>query len=134
MLTNEQLQLAINSGMIDLPSIEEQIAMNIKKQYLERHTHAIWQSTDGKWCTYLPSETKEHHRALCKRKTREEVESAIVAYWKDQDENPPVNEVFNEWNNLKLQRHQIKESTHSRNREYYKRFFSEFGKKKIKNI
>ena len=120
--------------MIDLPNIKEQIDMNIRKKYLAMHTSAIWQSKDGKWYTYLPNDSKPNNRVLCKRNTEEELKNVIIEFWKDQEENPTVKEVFNEWNDRKLQRKQIKAVTHTLNVSYFNRFFKEFENRKIRSI
>lgn len=130
----ELLKYLIDNDMINLPSIEEQINMNIRARYLDMHDHKIWQSTDGRWCTYLTNPNKPKNRGLCKRKTLKEVEDAIVEYWKAKEENPTINEVFNEWNESKLQRGKIKKITYDINNSVFKRFYSEFGKRRIKNV
>ena len=131
---NEILQYALDNGIIDLPNIEEQINMNKKRQYLLMHDHNVWQGNDGKWCTYLTDETKPKNRRLCKRKTKQEVEECIIDYWKDREENPTIEEVFNEWNSRRLERNQIKKITYDINKDTFKRFYKEFKKKKIKDV
>lgn len=126
------MRYIIENGILDLPSIDEQIEMNIRKKYLAMHTHKIWETTDGKWCTYLPDKNKG--RKVCKRKTREEVESEVISYWKQFDENPTVEEVFTEWNDRRLQREQIKASSHCTNKSIFQRFYKTMGSRKIKDI
>ena len=50
----EMLKFAVENGMIDIDTIQKQIEMNERKKYLEMHKSKIWQSTDGKWYTFLP--------------------------------------------------------------------------------
>ena len=128
------LRYAIENGILDLPDIEAQIEMNIRNKYLEMHTHKIWETSDGKWCTYIPDETKDNNRALCKRKTKKEVEDVVIEYWKQFDENPTIKEVFDEWNDRKLQRGQIKKSSYTTRESIFNRFYSEFGKRNIKSV
>lgn len=132
--SDDLLKYAVENGILDLPNIKEQINMNERKKYLEKHTNNIWQGSDGKYYTYLPDETKPKKRVLCKRKTREEIEDAIIAFWKEREENPTVEEVFKEWNNRKLERGQIKHVTHTINEDTFNRFYKDFGKRKIKCI
>lgn len=126
------MKYAIENGMIDVSYIQKIIEMNKRKELLEKHGNKIWQGKDGKWYTYLPDEEKG--RVLKKRNTREEIEDVIVSYWKEQMENPTIEEVFEEWNDRRLELKKISPSTHLRNKQVYNRHYSEFGKKRIKNI
>ena len=130
----ELLNYAIENGMIDLPSIQRQIKMNERKRYLEKHNHKKWQSKDGKWNTYFDKEGRDKNRILCKRSTEQELDTEIIKYWKNQEINPTVKEVFDEWNSRRLSLGKIKASTFSRNEDTFKRFFSDFGKRRIKSI
>ena len=120
--------------MINLSNIQQQVDMNERKKYLERHDHKIWQSTDGKWNTYIKADGKQNNRQLVKRSSKKEVEDVIIKYLKSLEDNPTVKEVFTEWNNHKLELGKIKPSTHSRNEDIFHRFFKEFGNKRIKSI
>ena len=126
------MKYAIENGMIDVSYIQKIIEMNKRKELLEKHGNKIWQGKDGKWYTYLPDEEKG--RVLKKRNKREEIEDVIVSYWKEQMENPTIAEVFEEWNDRRLELKKISRSTHMVYKQVYCRFYSEFGKKRIKNI
>lgn len=108
--------------------------MSIRKKYLDKHMYSIWQGSDGKWCTYLPDKTKKNNRVFIKRVTQKAIEDAVINFWKSEEDNPIVDEVFTEWNDSRLEKRQIKESTHTRNKECYDRFYVTFGKRKIKSI
>ena len=129
---NDVLQYALENGMIDLAYVREQIEMNKRKEVLERHPYKIWEGKDGKWYTYLPN--KEKGRVLKKRSTEKEVEDIVIEYWKEQMENPTVEEVFSEWNNRRLKLGKISDATHLRYKQTFNRHFLEFGKRKIKSI
>lgn len=131
---DELLQYVINNGMIDLPNIEKQINMSTREKYLKQHDHKIWLGNDGKWCTYLTDYSKPNNRGLCKRRTKEQVEEAIISYWRQRENNPTIDEVFDEWNSRRLARQQIKKITYDINKDTYKRFYSTFGKNRIKDI
>ena len=105
--------------------------MNRRKELLEKHVYKIWQGKDGKWYTYLPT---DESRRLVKRKRKEEVEDAVVDYWKEKLENPTIEEVFKEWNDRRLELQKISSATHLRNGQIFRKHFSEFGLKRIKNI
>ena len=58
----------------------------------------------------------------------------MIVYWKELAEDPSFEDVFIEWNDLRLSNGAIKDSTHYQNICTYKRFCSDFGKKKIKQL
>lgn len=49
-------------------------------------------------------------------------------------ENPTLAEVFNEWNDRRLELKKISNATHLRNRQSFNRHYKEFGKKRIKSV
>ena len=128
----ELLQYALDHGMINVSYVQEQMEMNKRKELLEKHPHKIWEGKGGKWYTYLPDDEKG--RVLKKRNSEKEIEDIIIEYWEQKAENPTFGEIFNEWNDRRLELKKIAESTHLRNIQTYNRHFSEFGEKKIKNI
>lgn len=125
----ELLNFAIESGIINLNTIQVQIEMNERKKYLEMHTQKIWKGTDGKWHTYLPEKGGRVHR---KRNTKEEIEEVIIEYWREEEENPTITDVFNEWNDRRLELKKISPATHLRNKQCYMRHFNTFGERRIK--
>lgn len=128
----EILQFAIKNGMLDESTIQEKMIMNERKKYLEKHPYKIWEGKDGKWYTYLPG--KENKRKQIKRRTKEELNQVIIDYWKDEIENPTVDEIFKEWNDRRFELKKISQSSHNRNEQFYKRHYQEFGKRKIKSL
>lgn len=78
-MTNiDLLQEAVNAGIINLDSVQEQIDMKKKEKILKEHSYSIWEGKDGKWRTYVFDETKAKNRRLIKRKTKEDIEDFIV--------------------------------------------------------
>ena len=126
------MKYAVENGMIDVSYIQKILEMNKRKELLTKHGKEIWQGKNMKWYTYLPDEEKG--RVLKKRNTKEEIEDVIVSYWTEQMENPTIEEVFEEWNDRRLELKKISPSTHLRNRQVYNRHYSDFGKKRIKNV
>lgn len=118
--------------MINMSCIEEQIEMNKRKELLNKHPNKIYQGNDGKWRTYLPD--KEKRRKLIKRNSKEEIENAVIDYWREESYNPTLSDIFKEWNDRRLQLKKISESTHLRYEKEFARFYKDFGKKKIKTI
>lgn len=129
---DELLKYAIENGMIDLSYVQAQIEMNKRKEILEKHTYKIWKGSDGKWYTYLPD--KEKGRILKKRVSRASIEDDVISYWKEELENPTIKEVFEEWNNRRLELKKISPATHVRNCQIFNRHYADFGKRRIKCI
>ena len=126
------MQFIIQSGKIDINDVQNTMEAMKRKELLEKHPYKIWQGKDGKWYTYLPD--KEKGRILKKKSTREAVEKEVITYWKSELENPTITEVFNEWNDRRLELRKISSATHLRNKQLYNRHYKEFGKYRIKNI
>lgn len=129
---SELLNYAVASGMIDIDTIREQIEMNERKKYLEMHPYKIWQGTNGKWYTYLP--TKEGGRIQKSRSTKRAIEDLIVESVKNDIESPTVKEVFSEWSLKRLERGEIEKSTYSRYERVFERCFKQIKNKEIKKI
>ena len=125
------LQFAVESGMIDLGAVRDEMAKKKRKEYLANHTHDIWHGRDGRWYTYL--DTAEGRRQKSRR-TRAELEDDIYEFYKQQEENPTFCEVFKRWNDRKLELGKITPSTHYRNLGLYKRHFQTFGRRRVANI
>ncbi len=90
------------------------------------------QGKDGKWYTYLPDGVKGRiQRERCSKK---DIEGLVVKYWKTQEENPTIGEVFNEWNDRRLELKKISDASHLRNRQIYNRHYGEMGNRRIKSV
>lgn len=85
---SELLKYAIENGMIDISYVQEQIEMSKRKELLEKHPYKIWQGADGYWRTYLPD--KEKGRIPKRSLEKDNVEQAVIDYWKEQSENPTI--------------------------------------------
>ncbi len=131
-MNDDLLKYAVENGMIDLSYVQKQIEMNKRKELLEKHPYKIWEGKDGKWYTYLPDEKKG--RVLRKRVTQKAIEDDVIGYWKTQIENPTINEIFEEWNNRRLELNKISNATHLRNIQIFNRHYKNFGEKKIKYV
>lgn len=131
---SDLLNYAINNGIIDLPNIQEAMVMAERKRFLDMHPYEIWENKDGKFCVNIPDDSKKEGRVVRRRNTRKEIEDVIIEYWKSQEECPTLDDLFNEWNDRRLNLKKISPSTHTRNARAYKRFYSEFGKRKIKYL
>ena len=135
MQKSELLQYAIQNGMINLTSIEDQYEMNVRKKYLDNHEHTIWKDKKNNYfCTYVPDKSLKRGIRLIRRRSIECLKEAIVKFYKDSEDNPTINDVFKEWNDRRVSIGRISKSTHTRNEQVYKRSFKNFGKRKIKTI
>ena len=119
-------------GIIIAEDVQEQVFAMQRKELLSKHPYKIWQGKDGKWRSYLPDEKKG--RRLINRSSQKDVENEIIKYWKTQEENPKIKEVFQEWNDRRLELKKISEATHLRNKQIFNRHYKEFGEERIKSI
>ena len=129
---DEILRFIINSGKIDISDVWNSIEAMKRKELLEKHPYKIWEGKDGKWYTYLPDDKKG--RVQRERNSQKEIEDIVVGYWKAQMENPTIQEIFNEWNDHRLELKKISNATHLRNRQIFNRHYGEVGQQKIKSI
>lgn len=126
------LQKAIESGIIDLDTLQVQIEEMDRKQYLERHKGKIWQTSDGYYATWI-NNAENGERKLVKKHTKKDVENAVVDYYKAYDFQPTFCRVFHMWIDEKLSYGEIQKQTYDRYFTTYKRFLmdSELNYKKI---
>lgn len=132
MLDAELLKYAVENSMIDTASVQKKIEMQKKEELIKKHTYKIWEGTDGKWHTYLPD--KKKGRIPKKRNSKEALEKVVVDYWREEVENPTVKDVYTEWIYDKLKRREVSKATCDRYDDDFKRFFREFGQRRIKQI
>lgn len=128
---NDILKFAIDNGIIDLSYVQEKMEMNKRKELLEKHPWKIFQGSDGKWRTYLPG---KEGRKMLKRSTKESIENEVIAYWRAEEENPTIADVFQEWSDRRLELKKISDATHMRNQQIFNRHYKDFGKKRIKTV
>lgn len=129
----KDLLYLIDGGMIDASQVHDYADMMRKKKYLDMHPYKIsYIESIKKWYTYLPDDEKG--RVQRKRNTREEIEDIVIKYWEEKLENPTVKEVFDEWNDRRVRLKKIKKATHLRYTQDFKRYYKEFGKRKIKSL
>ena len=73
-------------------------------------------------------------RVKRKRNTQEEIEQAVLDFYKQQEENPTLEEIFTAWNDDRLAEKEICEATHSRNQRDFDRYFADIKDRKIKSV
>lgn len=131
---DEELQYLLEHDMIDLSHIRQEIEMNRRKEYLEKYLAfgKIWQGKNGRWYCYTYGEDKK--RSSHSRKTRSDIEDYVIWYMKDNEDNPTVKEMFDEWNDRKLELEKISNPTHYRNMTCFRRCFGSIAKRKVRTI
>ena len=125
----------IEDGIIDpsiIAKLQNDVDMIKRKKYLSQHPNAIGQLKDGRWYTRISVDGNKTKTII--KKDRIELENIIVQLYKEEDENPTLKELFNDVNDRKLEREQIKRNSHDRYIEIYNQYFSNFGDKKVKNL
>lgn len=136
--TDELLKFALENGMINLGTIQEKMEMNERKKYLKMHPYSVWEGKDGKWYTYLPDDEKG--RKLKRLSSEKAIEDAIVTYYKEVENEPTVEMVFEKWIEKKLEYNEIKKQTYDKYKNEFIRFFVNnkhvpgFHKRKIRHI
>lgn len=135
-LTLEELKFSYETGIKDPKVIREKMQMKKNEKYLNMHPYNIWEYVDKKgkssWQTYLP-DIKNGRRRI-KKSSQKELYDVVIAYWKEKEYNPTIDEVFNEWNDYRLEKKKIRLSTHTRNKQYYIRHYKQMGKRYIKDL
>lgn len=87
--TNDDLRAlieAIESGIIIIGDVQEQLEVKKKKDILSNHTYQIWQGTNGYWYTWVPKPDSPEKRRLMKRKSKSILEDDIINYYTKDDE------------------------------------------------
>lgn len=130
--TEELLNLLDLCDKIDISRIQEQVDEMNKDKYLKQHPFKISHGKDGYWRTYLPKD--DGGRRQVKKISKDDLEKTVIKYWKDQEDNPTLEQLFNEWNNKRYNRGKICGATYNRYKTYYKRHYMKFGKTKIRNL
>ena len=103
-----------------------------RKELLSNHPYKIWEGTNSKWYTYLPDEDKG--RVLKKRSSKKDIEDIVVIYWDEAINSPTIKDIFYEWNDYRLELNKISKSSHTRLEQVFKRHYSTFGKKHIRDV
>ena len=132
MTDNEILQYAISQGILDTGILRKEVEMFERNKYLNEHKNKIWQGSNGKWYTELPA-TDNSKRRLLKKTHKEDLEDAIVDFYRKLTAPPTVRVAFNQWLEQKLEYGEIGKGTYDRYKTDFERAFGnhEFSKKRI---
>lgn len=130
--SNQLLQFAIENGIIDVDFIQKKIEMNERKHYLEKHTNKIWQGNNGKWYTYLNDDNAKSGRKLIKKSSYESIEDAIIQHLKETENEPYIEDVFNQWLQQKERYGEIQKQSVERYQADFDRYIKESSISHIK--
>lgn len=134
MTQTELLNFALANGIIDLNTIQTQIEMNERKKYLEMHNYSVFLGADGYYHTSVPDDTKKNNRRAIKRKTKQDIDDAIIEYYKKAENEPTLKRIFEEWVSNKLKYGEIQKQTVDRYKTDFYRFFKGMEYLKIRYI
>ena len=118
--------------MLNLSYVQEKMEMSKKSELLAQHPYKVWEGKNGCWYTYLPD--GRGGRTLKKRKSREDLENDIAKHQAQEADSPTVADVFLEWIDGRLETKEISKASYDRYSVDFRRFFADFGKRKIKDI
>lgn len=129
------LNYAAEHGIISVATIEKQIEMNKREEYLKKHKREIWER-EGIYYTYVPCATAKRGIKLLKRKSRKDLDDAIIACYKGLETEPYLEDVYQEWITRKIEYGEIEKQTANRYETDFERFLknSELAKIKFKLI
>lgn len=138
--STDLLNYAVQTGIISLDTMLNDIEAMERKELLEQHPYKITVTTDdfGKeiFSTHLLS--PDGKRLARRRNTLKELEDVIVEFYKALQEEIYIDNVFYEWIDRKLEFCEIQKASYDRYVNDYKRFFNtgtySISKKKFKNI
>lgn len=122
MTDSEALQVALAAGMIDLDTIHKQIEEMQNKKFFEMHKNKIWQGSDGAWRTKLPPDDNGNRRML-KKKNLEDLKTAIIEHYKNNQEAKTLRRVFEDWLEKKIKLNEICQGTGDRYKNEFNRYF-----------
>lgn len=118
--------------MIDIATVQAAKDMNERKKYLGMHPYKVWQSADGKWHTHFDDEKKGRIRR--DRNTQKDIEDLIIERYKSQEVIITVKDLFDDWNDRRLDIKKISPATHLRNCQVFNRHYSVMGGKDISKL
>lgn len=110
------LKFAFENDMLDRNTIQ---VLYTEKILMEKHNEKIWQGSNGRWYTYVPSTTNKAKRRLIAKSSREKLLEAVLEFYQA---GPTVETVFYEWANKKLDYGEIYKQTYDRYVNDYKRY------------
>jgi len=117
---------AVESGIINLDDVLHNIKDMERRKILEEHLYEIWQSTDGRWRTYLPDESKKNKRKPLAKSSRKALEDEVVKDYKSRiKEKTDFQTLYYEWLYYALEYGDLTKGTVDRYNNDYDKFYKE---------
>ena len=108
--------------------IDEIEMISRNKKYLDNHPYSIWQSKDKKyWYTTFPDKTKDKGTRQIRRNSLIELQIDIIDFWKNNTDVKCIEDIFQEWNDRKLELNKISANTHLRNIQIFEKHYSDIA-------
>ena len=120
----DNLKYAIEHDMLDMSRITTDVEELKRAEALEKHPYSIWQGKNGLWYTHVANETSPDGRKLIKRKTKEDLEKALVKAYKDTIDIPSFGECFRMYQEHTLESGKVVKNTYDRKDNDYDRFIA----------
>ena len=138
-LTHEELQFGIDNGILDADEIHSRFEMSKRQDTVNRFIEEFgYQPKEiqtgkykGEWYIELPNKDK---RTKKRKKTKKEIEDLIIDFMEDYDNNPTLQELFDEHIAKQITIGNIKPKSKNNYRQVFERHFKVFGEKRIKNV
>ena len=123
----EFLKYLDNCGNISLDTACQKYMRELDQRYIDKHlkTRRIWQGKNGSWNTRW--EDKDGKVRLVSKRSKEVLETAIIAHYKELEERPTIKKVFYEWMDERLDYREIQKGSFDRAVMDFKRFFENSG-------
>lgn len=118
---SDLLSFALKNGMLDLNTIQ---VLYTENYIMEKHNEKIWQGSNGRWYTYVPSAENKAKRRLIAKSSKEKLLEAVLEFYNPKD---TVESVFYEWLDKKLERGEIYKQTYDRYENDYKKYLKNIG-------
>ena len=80
------LKFLSENNMINLDDVRNSMREQERQRLLAKHKYKIFQSTDGRWRTDLPDETKKRKVRTIAKSSLEKLEDAIVEFYAEQED------------------------------------------------
>lgn len=121
---SQLLKYLVDNGKIDKSVVEDEMNMNNKQKYLNYHKYKIWQGENDYWYTYLYVGGK---RKQIKRAEKKSLEDCIAKHYRDNEEDPTVEQIFNMWLDEKFTNGEIGRGSVDRYNSDWNRFLKNYS-------
>ena len=85
--SNELLRYLLERDNLSLDGVVSDMNKAKRKQIIDNHPYAIFQSKDGRWRTWLPDSSKKDGRRLIAKTSLDKLHNAIIEYYEEQEDS-----------------------------------------------